>query len=243
MQGGIHRNNKHDLLPRYKNGSGDDPIMGTKNRRKSRWLTTPMKKIIAYVFFLIILFYFIQSTSITGNQASTNGLDKTSNEQSITTSNSGKNNELSTSGKHAMDILDDPTASGNTGTTGTTSKVSKSKFNNEVAMQQEIKNLENDIYSSSEKETASDAEDRVGGSNPIGADGKKSGISGNKVKALKQEKGAAGNTNNDKVDDSTIHAPYKKSKEEKVKQESAKVKEDLSNKEELKINNEQKLSE
>ncbi|QLQ80148.1 hypothetical protein HG537_0D01490 [Torulaspora globosa] len=47
MQGGIRR--KRDLLPRYKN-----------NGRGKNGLTTPMKKIIAYVFLLSVVFVLLR---------------------------------------------------------------------------------------------------------------------------------------------------------------------------------------
>ena len=54
MQGGIRR--KRDLLPRYKNGSG--------NKRRNGYLTTPMKKILIYSSILLgffLLFRFAYS--------------------------------------------------------------------------------------------------------------------------------------------------------------------------------------
>ncbi|CCF58803.1 hypothetical protein KAFR_0F02060 [Kazachstania africana CBS 2517] len=108
MQGGIRR--KKDLLPRYKHNG---------NVRSKSFLTTPMKKILAYVTVLFFIFFLIRTGYSDFNKVPDYELD--GNFGSLNSKDKHSNNEMLNN-----DIV-------------------KEKFNNEVAMQQETKNLENDI--------------------------------------------------------------------------------------------------
>lgn len=100
MQGGIRR--KRELLPRYRNGG----------RARSGVLTTPMKKILAYVCLLSVVFVLLRfGLSGAGREVSYE-LDGAGNARSVVV-DSGEQRETV-------------------------------PFNNEVARQQEVKNLEND---------------------------------------------------------------------------------------------------
>lgn len=101
MQGGIRR--KRELLPRYRNGG----------RTRSGVLTTPMKKILAYVCLLSVVFVLLRfGLSGAGREVSYE-LDGAGNARSVVVEGNGEQRETV-------------------------------PFNNEVARQQEVKNLEND---------------------------------------------------------------------------------------------------
>lgn len=120
MQGGVRR--KKDLLPRYKNGSGG------RGRNDGSILTTPMKKIIIYFFVLLCLFFMLRFAYSGVNKDIAYELDHSS---------SMGNKELLENGgtlnipKEPVPVPKEP--------------VAKDKFNNEVAKQQEVKNLENEF--------------------------------------------------------------------------------------------------
>ncbi|CAL9735234.1 hypothetical protein MOSE0_H01178 [Monosporozyma servazzii] len=147
MQGGIRR--KKDLLPRYK-----------KNRsihnRNGSILTTPMKKILVYLGLLFIVFLVLRVAYSDLNKVPQYELDHSNafDDENNDDDDDGVFDEISNDIKqnsHSNDkiIIEDNQnkidAKDNDIDTDGRKKVSKDKFNNEVAMQQETKNLENDL--------------------------------------------------------------------------------------------------
>ncbi|QLL34230.1 hypothetical protein HG536_0G00870 [Torulaspora globosa] len=109
MQGGIRR--KRDLLPRYKNGGGRAKNGGV--------LTTPMKKIVVYVFLLGVVFVLLRLGFADLSKEVSYELDGAGAARSVVVESDGE--------------LRIPKET-----------VPREQFNNEVAKQQEVKNLEND---------------------------------------------------------------------------------------------------
>ncbi|CAI4046205.1 hypothetical protein SUVZ_11G1500 [Saccharomyces uvarum] len=124
MQGDIRR--KKDLLPRYKTGSKYN------SRRKGGYLTTPMKKIVLYMVLLCGVYYVIQLAYSDLNKETVFELEK---HTSDTSTNSNEQNNGAVAG----------VSDANSNKQQQQAKVPKEKFNNEVAKQQEVKNLENDL--------------------------------------------------------------------------------------------------
>lgn len=56
MQGGINR--KKDFLPKYKNNKNKKNK--NYNSNNSQWLTTPMKKLLVYIFLLTLVYFLIK---------------------------------------------------------------------------------------------------------------------------------------------------------------------------------------
>lgn len=110
------------------------------NNGKS-YLTTPMKKIIVYILLLITVFTVIHTLELTKTQEDIEY--ELTHSSTLLNNLSGSESQRDT---HANEM-----------------KILKDQFNNDVAMQQEIVNLENDI-----------------GTNPLKTK------TGNKVKAIKQ---------------------------------------------------------
>ncbi|CCC71619.1 hypothetical protein NCAS_0H03090 [Naumovozyma castellii] len=136
MQGGIRR--KKDVLPRYKTGHGK-----YSPRKNTGFLTTPMKKIIAYCMLLGLLYLVLNLAFADSRQATTLELDDVNlsallEDTSIPVKGSGSGSGSEAGSGKKKSILD---SSNN----DHPAKVPKEKFNNEVAMQQEVKNLENDL--------------------------------------------------------------------------------------------------
>ncbi|EJS42871.1 YKL063C [Saccharomyces arboricola H-6] len=123
MQGDIRR--KKDLLPRYKTGSKYN------SRRKGGYLTTPMKKIIVYIVLLCGVYLVIQIAYSDMNKENIIELEKQPSDKPV--SNNDHNN-VAAGGAADANNNKQPQA-----------KVPKEKFNNEVAKQQEVKNLDNDL--------------------------------------------------------------------------------------------------
>ncbi|CAI4034698.1 hypothetical protein SMKI_11G1470 [Saccharomyces mikatae IFO 1815] len=119
MQGDIRR--KKDLLPRYKTGSKYNA------RRRGSYLTTPMKKIIVYMLLLCGVYFVIQIAYSDLHKEIKIELESPSDA-------SANGNGHSNVAADASDNKQQQQA-----------KVPKEKFNNEVAKQQEVKNLENDL--------------------------------------------------------------------------------------------------
>lgn len=130
MQGDIRR--KKDLLPRYKTGSKYN------SRRKGGFLTTPMKKIVLYMLLLCGVYYVIQLAYSDLNKETEIVLEGHTSD-TPTTGNEHNNG--------AMVGASDPNSNKQQQQQQQQQqvKVPKEKFNNEVAKQQEVKNLENDL--------------------------------------------------------------------------------------------------
>ncbi|SCU94537.1 LADA_0G09142g1_1 [Lachancea dasiensis] len=152
MQGGVRR--KNDLLPRYRGQSGSGA--------KKSLLTTPMKKTLIYILMLVAL-YFAAQVILSERNAEPRyelesadsglGLPENGNEADRFDSGSleGQGSQADAKGK---------------------AKVPKEGFNNEVARQEEVKNLEEHEmdYKKTKSPSAKDNKQEVG----------------NDVKAMKQ---------------------------------------------------------
>ncbi|CAI4604269.1 CCC_1a_G0032600.mRNA.1.CDS.1 [Saccharomyces cerevisiae] len=124
MQGDIRR--KKDLLPRYKTGSKYN------SRRRGGYLTTPMKKIIVYIILLCGVFFVIKVAYSDLNKETEIKLESHSS-------------DVSASASDHTNIAAGGAADATNNKQPQQAKVPKEKFNNEVAKQQEVKNLENDL--------------------------------------------------------------------------------------------------
>ncbi|AJS51047.1 hypothetical protein H816_YJM1418K00160 [Saccharomyces cerevisiae YJM1418] len=124
MQGDIRR--KKDLLPRYKTGSKYN------SRRRGGYLTTPMKKIIVYIILLCGVYFVIKVAYSDLNKETEIKLESHSSDVSASASD---HTNIAAGG--AVDATNNKQPQ--------QAKVPKEKFNNEVAKQQEVKNLENDL--------------------------------------------------------------------------------------------------
>ncbi|KAK5773816.1 uncharacterized protein PWA37_003836 [Arxiozyma heterogenica] len=154
MQGGIRR--KKDLLPRYKKNGGF-------NNRNRSYLTTPMKKILAYIGLLCIVYLVLRVAYSDLNKIPTYELerlenDKTNNKNNNKNNNNNVNVKSNNEDTTIDELLKDIKQNDNNNIVDQISnnnkdpknlderkKIAKDKFNNEVAMQQETKNLENDL--------------------------------------------------------------------------------------------------
>ena len=160
MQGGIRR--KKDLLPRYKKNGGF-----SSNRNRS-YLTTPMKKILAYIGLLGIVYLVLRVAYSDLNKIPTYELERLENEKINKDNNNHNNNNVNVKSNNEDTTIDemlndikqndknnmiDQNNNNNnnnnnnkdTKNVDERKKIPKDKFNNEVAMQQETKNLENDL--------------------------------------------------------------------------------------------------
>ncbi|AJS49246.1 hypothetical protein H810_YJM1399K00091 [Saccharomyces cerevisiae YJM1399] len=124
MQGDIRR--KKDLLPRYKTGSKYN------SRRRGGYLTTPMKKIIVYIILLCGVYFVIKVAYSDLNKETEIKLESHSS-------------DVSASASDHTNIAAGGAADATNNKQPQQPKVPKEKFNNEVAKQQEVKNLENDL--------------------------------------------------------------------------------------------------
>ncbi|QID80755.1 hypothetical protein GRS66_003104 [Saccharomyces pastorianus] len=124
MQGDIRR--KKDLLPRYKTGSKYN------SRRRGGYLTTPMKKIIVYIILLCGVYFVIKVAYSDLNKETEIKLESHSS-------------DVSASASDHTNIAAGGVADATNNKQRQQAKVPKEKFNNEVAKQQEVKNLENDL--------------------------------------------------------------------------------------------------
>ncbi len=124
MQGDIRR--KKDLLPRYKTGSKYN------SRRRGGYLTTPMKKIIVYIILLCGVYFVIKVAYSDLNKETEIKLESHSS-------------DVSASASDHTNIAAGDAADATNNKQPQQAKVPKEKFNNEVAKQQEVKNLENDL--------------------------------------------------------------------------------------------------
>ncbi|CAD6633196.1 XXYS1_4_G0006950.mRNA.1.CDS.1 [Saccharomyces cerevisiae] len=124
MQGDIRR--KKDLLPRYKTGSKYN------SRRRGGYLTTPMKKIIIYIILLCGVYFVIKVAYSDLNKETEIQLESHSS-------------DVSASASDHTNIAAGGAADATNNKQPQQAKVPKEKFNNEVAKQQEVKNLENDL--------------------------------------------------------------------------------------------------
>lgn len=124
MQGDIRR--KKDLLPRYKTGSKYN------SRRRGGYLTTPMKKIIVYIILLCGVNFVIKVAYSDLNKETEIKLESHSS-------------DVSASASDHTNIAAGGAADATNNKQPQQAKVPKEKFNNEVAKQQEVKNLENDL--------------------------------------------------------------------------------------------------
>ncbi|CAI6691798.1 ALI_HP2_G0027580.mRNA.1.CDS.1 [Saccharomyces cerevisiae] len=124
MQGDIRR--KKDLLPRYKTGSKYN------SRRRGGYLTTPMKKIIVYIILLCGVYFVIKVAYSDLNKETEIELESHSS-------------DVSASASDHTNIAAGGAADATNNKQPQQAKVPKEKFNNEVAKQQEVKNLENDL--------------------------------------------------------------------------------------------------
>lgn len=153
MQGGIRR--KKDLLPRYKRNR-------SINNRNGSLLTTPMKKILAYLSLLFLVFLILRVAYSDLNKIPQYELDHSKyydEDDDDHDANDEVFKEISKDIQKQNDkniIIDDDNdevekikhknSDNNIDADGDVrKKISKDKFNNEVAMQQETKNLENDL--------------------------------------------------------------------------------------------------
>ncbi|CAI4601333.1 BBL_G0032460.mRNA.1.CDS.1 [Saccharomyces cerevisiae] len=124
MQGDIRR--KKDLLPRYKTGSKYN------SRRRGGYLTTPMKKIIVYIILLCGVYFVTKVAYSDLNKETEIKLESHSS-------------DVSASASDHTNIAAGGAADATNNKQPQQAKVPKEKFNNEVAKQQEVKNLENDL--------------------------------------------------------------------------------------------------
>ena len=124
MQGDIRR--KKDLLPRYKTGSKYN------SRRRGGYLTTPMKKIIVYIILLCGVYFVIKVAYSDLNKETEIKLESHSS-------------DVSASASDHTNIAAGGAADATNNKQPQQAKVPKEKFNNEVAKQQEVNNLENDL--------------------------------------------------------------------------------------------------
>ena len=124
MQGDIRR--KKDLLPRYKTGSKYN------SRRRGGYLTTSMKKIIVYIILLCGVYFVIKVAYSDLNKETEIKLESHSS-------------DVSASASDHTNIAAGGAADATNNKQPQQAKVRKEKFNNEVAKQQEVKNLENDL--------------------------------------------------------------------------------------------------
>ncbi|AJS53150.1 BMC_2a_G0033650.mRNA.1.CDS.1 [Saccharomyces cerevisiae] len=124
MQGDIRR--KKDLLPRYKTGSKYN------SRRRGGYLTTPMKKIIVYIILLCGVYFVIKVAYSDLNKETEIKLESHSS-------------DVPASASDHTNIAAGGAADATNNKQPQQAKVPKEKFNNEVAKQQEVKNLENDL--------------------------------------------------------------------------------------------------
>ncbi|CAI4592746.1 BAQ_1a_G0032620.mRNA.1.CDS.1 [Saccharomyces cerevisiae] len=124
MQGDIRR--KKDLLPRYKTGSKYN------SRRRGGYLTNPMKKIIVYIILLCGVYFVIKVAYSDLNKETEIQLESHSS-------------DVSASASDHTNIAAGGAADATNNKQPQQAKVPKEKFNNEVAKQQEVKNLENDL--------------------------------------------------------------------------------------------------
>lgn len=124
MQGDIRR--KKDLLPRYKTGGKYN------SRRRGGYLTTPMKKIIVYIILLCGVYFVIKVAYSDLNKETEIKLESHSS-------------DVSASASDHTNIAAGGAADATNNKQPQQAKVPKEKFNNEVAKQQEVKNLENDL--------------------------------------------------------------------------------------------------
>lgn len=124
MQGDIRR--KKDLLPRYKTGTKYN------SRRRGGYLTTPMKKIIVYIILLCGVYFVIKVAYSDLNKETEIKLESHSS-------------DVSASASDHTNIAAGGAADATNNKQPQQAKVPKEKFNNEVAKQQEVKNLENDL--------------------------------------------------------------------------------------------------
>lgn len=125
------------------------------NAKKKSYLTTPMKKVLLYILLLTTVYTMVQTIGLKGG-------DEIKYELDHSLGASGVNHDAMESQMDAADALN---------------KIVKQKFNNEVAMQQEVKNLENDY----KKQGSND------GSKSTAKDSKAKQEVGNDVKAVKDE--------------------------------------------------------
>lgn len=124
MQGDIRR--KKDLLPRYKTGSKYN------SRRRGGYLTTPMKKIIVYILLLCGVYFVIKIAYSDLNKETKIELEN-------------HFSDISASGNDHSNVVAGGAADATNNKQPQQAKIPKEKFNNEVAKQQEVKNLENDL--------------------------------------------------------------------------------------------------
>lgn len=115
-----------DLLPRYKTGSKYN------SRRRGGYLTTPMKKIIVYIILLCGVYFVIKVAYSDLNKETEIKLESHSS-------------DVSASASDHTNIAAGGAADATNNKQPQQAKVPKEKFNNEVAKQQEVKNLENDL--------------------------------------------------------------------------------------------------
>ncbi|CCK71469.1 uncharacterized protein KNAG_0H00530 [Huiozyma naganishii CBS 8797] len=137
MQGGVRR--KKDMLPRYKNGSRYD-------KRRS-WLTTPMKKVVIYCLLLLGVFLVLRVGYSDLNRMPDYELEHDENSMQEIADEIRKNKQrqgqpANLNGGGAVVASAQQQQQEN----DIKRKIIKENFNNEVAKQQETKNLEkNDI--------------------------------------------------------------------------------------------------
>ncbi|CEP63914.1 uncharacterized protein LALA0_S09e05336g [Lachancea lanzarotensis] len=199
MQGGVRR--KADLLPRYR---------GQKNggNGKGSYLTTPMKKAIIYAIMLAAVFFAVRTLVLDARKPPAEfELEDAGNELEFggETSTTG-GGLLDAAQKVALQVGQAAQGADKVNTKvdtqakpqGAPAKVPKEQFNNEVAMQQEVKNLQEHDPEYQQSKT------------PNVKDSTKQGI-GNDVKADKQQASEADEEIVDeqakKINDK---APYKK---------------------------------
>ncbi|CAR22654.1 uncharacterized protein KLTH0D08756g [Lachancea thermotolerans CBS 6340] len=132
MQGGVRR--KNDLLPRYR---------GQAHSKKQSFLTTPMKKVAVYVMLLIMMYLAIKTVFVDPQNAET----KLEIESAV--GRAGAGGDALEAQMDAADLQTNP-------------KVSKERFNNEVVMQQETKNLENEKDFQKQKVPTKNTKQEVG---------------------------------------------------------------------------------
>ncbi|SCV05700.1 LANO_0H13256g1_1 [Lachancea nothofagi CBS 11611] len=159
MQGGVRR--KNDLLPRYRGQGGTGA--------KKSFLTTPMKKVLIYLVMLAMVYFSARTLLETRNSNPGYELE---NVNSNTVSGVTDDGAM----ESPQDIADSQAMSPQgvvppQGKKPANAKVPKEKFNNEVAMQQEVKNLEREQDYQKKKSTPIEGKQEVG----------------NDVKAVKQQ--------------------------------------------------------
>ncbi|SCU81735.1 LAFA_0C06854g1_1 [Lachancea sp. 'fantastica'] len=173
MQGGVRR--KADLLPRYRGQNNG-------GKGKGSYLTTPMKKAIIYALLLGAVFFAVHTLVLDSKRPQPEfELEDGSNELDFGGKSSETGGLLDAAQKMALQAGQAPAQGADQQAVSKSSemqaskpqgapKVPKEQFNNEVAMQQEVKNLEEHEQEYQKSKTPSAKDTKQGVGNDVKAD-------------------------------------------------------------------------